>query len=58
MPLKNQASIRASSIKLNKGEEGSTGQDLEMVFDSNYECLITVYLCATECRNAQATPLL
>ena len=32
-------------------------QELELVFDSNYECLITVYLCATECRNASATPL-
>lgn len=27
------------------------------MFDSNYDCLITVYICATECRNASATPL-
>lgn len=32
-------------------------QELELMFDSNYECMITVYLAATECRNATSTPL-
>lgn len=30
---------------------------LEMKFDANYECIITVYLCATECRNVANIPL-
>ena len=30
---------------------------LEMKFDANYECVITVYLCAMECRNAANIPL-
>mmetsp|Transcript_37684 Transcript_37684/g.36140 ORF Transcript_37684/g.36140 Transcript_37684/m.36140 type:complete len:179 (-) Transcript_37684:169-705(-) len=28
-----------------------------MKFDANYECMITVYLCAQECRNASNIPL-
>ena len=30
---------------------------LEMKFDANYECVITIYLCAMECRNAANIPL-
>ena len=57
MTLKNHASIRKESIKLVPASDGSRDQELELMFDSNYECLITVYLGATECRNANATPL-
>mmetsp|Transcript_47852 Transcript_47852/g.35073 ORF Transcript_47852/g.35073 Transcript_47852/m.35073 type:complete len:221 (+) Transcript_47852:206-868(+) len=28
-----------------------------MVYDANYECLITVYFCTQECRNASNIPL-
>jgi hypothetical protein len=28
-----------------------------MNFDANYECIITVYICAIECRNASNIPL-
>lgn len=50
--LKNHASIRAESIKLKRADDGSDQHELDLVFDSNYECMITVYLCATEIRNA------
>ena len=30
---------------------------LDFKFDANYECMITVYLCAQECRNASNIPL-
>ena len=30
---------------------------LEMNFDCNYECIITIYLCALECRNVSNVPL-
>ena len=52
MTLKNHASIRKETIKLVAAADGSGEQELELVFDSNYECLITVYLGATEIRNA------
>jgi len=59
VPLKNHASIRAESVKLVKSAAGAGNeQELELIFDSNYDCMITVYLCATEIRNASATPLL
>ena len=60
MTLKNHASIRKETIKLVKttDKEAERGeQELEFMFDSNYECMITIYLSATECRNASATPL-
>jgi len=28
-----------------------------MKFDANYECIITIYVCARECRNASNIPL-
>ena len=58
--LKNHASIRKETIKLIpvRDEQGNLMQELELMFDSNYECMITVYICATEIRNASATPLL
>lgn len=28
-----------------------------MVFDANYECIVTIYICARECRNAANIPL-
>ena len=28
-----------------------------MKFDANYECVVTIYLCATECRNVANVPL-
>lgn len=28
-----------------------------MGFDANYECIITVYICARECRNVANIPL-
>lgn len=31
--------------------------ELEFVFDANFECLVTIYLCATEIRNSATTPL-
>ena len=55
--LKNHASIRADTIKLTPAANGSNQQEIEFIFDSNYECMITIYLCATEIRNASATPL-
>ena len=58
MTLKNHASIRPESIKLKKTDDGSNQHELDLIFDSNYECLITVYICTTEIRNASATPLL
>ena len=30
---------------------------LDLKFDANYECIITVYICAKECRNASNIPL-
>ena len=30
---------------------------LEMKFDANYEAVVTIYLCATECRNVSNAPL-
>ena len=45
--------VAVTDKEAEKGE-----QELEFMFDTNYECMITVYLCATECRNASATPLL
>ena len=61
MTLKNHASVRKETIKMvpvtdKEAEKGE--QELEFMFDTNYECMITIYLCATECRNASATPLL
>ena len=56
--LKNHASVRKESIKLAPVADGSNQHELDMVFDSNFECLVTVYICATEIRNASATPLL
>ena len=50
--LKNHANIRKESIKIVRTRDGTNQHELEMMFDTNYECLITVYLCATEIRNA------
>ena len=61
MTLKNHASVRKETVKLVKatGKDSDRGeQELEFMFDSNYECMITIYISATECRNASATPLL
>ena len=30
---------------------------LDLKFDANYECIVTVYICAKECRNASNIPL-
>ena len=30
---------------------------LDFLFDANYECIITVYVCTRECRNAANIPL-
>jgi hypothetical protein len=30
---------------------------LEMQFDANFDCVISIYICARECRNATNTPL-
>lgn len=58
--LKNHASIRKETIKLNvvRDANGGVSQELEFVFDSNYECMVTVYICATEIRNTSTVPLL
>ena len=53
--MKNHANIRKESIKLVRTADNQ--HELELVFDANYECMITVYLCATEIRNAASTPL-
>ena len=45
-------------VPVNDKEADKGEQELEFMFDTNYECMITIYLCATECRNASATPLL
>lgn len=55
--LKNHASIRKETIKLVPTTDGSGKYEMDMIFDSNYECMVTIYLCATEIRNASATPL-
>ena len=55
--LKNHANIRKESIKLVRTTDGTNQHELDLIFDANYECMITVYLCATEIRNAQSTPL-
>jgi hypothetical protein len=53
--MKNHSNIRKETIKFNKRTDGTYSMDL--VFDANFECLITVYLCATECRSALSIPL-
>ena len=55
--LKNHASVRKETIKLVPTNDGTNQHELELMFDSNYECLITVYICATEIRNASTVPL-
>ena len=65
--LKNHSKIIKETVKITPGpaEQSSfdesdpiTKFDLEFMFSANYECTITVYLCATECRNALTNPLL
>ena len=65
--LKNHSKIVKETIKItpSPAETSSFDQteqgikyDIEFMFSANYECTITVYLCATECRNALTNPLL
>ena len=59
MTLKNHASVRKETIKMVPIKEGNAYKhELDLIFDSNYDCMVTVYICATEVRNASATPLL
>jgi len=55
MVLKNHCNIKKETIKLVKTGDGQYYLDLK--FDANYESIITVYLCAQECRNASNIPL-
>ena len=63
--LKNHVNIRKDSIKLvrcsfthkSQVKQGDCQFYLDFKFDANYECMITVYLCAQECRNASNIPL-
>ena len=53
--MKNNANIRKETIKITKRADGAYG--LELMFDSNFECMITVYIATTECRSAVSIPL-
>ena len=53
--LKNHSNIHKDSLHVSKSRAGE--YTLQFKFDANYDCLITVYLCATECRRAKSTPL-
>jgi hypothetical protein len=54
--LKNHSTIKPNSIKFTKS---SVGEDykVDFTFDASYECIITFYYCATECRTAPSSPL-
>jgi len=41
--------------KLNPNDP--TKYTLDFMFNANYECIITIYICARECRNAANIPL-
>lgn len=70
--LKNHSKIIKETIKVTPNKEETSSfdclelsnapknkkYDIEFMFSANYECTITIYLCATECRNAPVTPLL
>ena len=53
--LKNHSNLRKETIQFEPMPDGT--YRLKMIFDANFECLITVYVCAVECRNALTTPL-
>jgi len=55
--LKNHANVRKETIKLVRSTDGSNMHELDFSFDTNYECMVTIYLCATEIRNSATTPL-
>lgn len=55
--IKNQSNIKKETIKLVQLPNEPNKYSLEMKFDANYECVITVYLCSMECRNAGNIPL-
>ena len=56
--LKNHSTIKADSIKFTKVKGMHEDEyKVDFTFDASYECIVTLYYCATECRNAPSTPL-
>ena len=55
--IKNQSHVKMETIKVIPVPNEPNLYSLEMKFDANYECIVTVYLCATECRNVANIPL-
>ncbi len=61
--LKNHGNIHKESIKMvgagNLQTQIKDGDSyyITFQFDANYDCEITIYLCASECRNASNIPL-
>ena len=55
--VKNHAAVRKDSIKFVPSNDGSNLHELEMMFDANYECMVTLYLFAQEFRNSTSPPL-
>ena len=56
--IKNQSHIKKETIKLSKFNKSDTRYTIDFNFDANYECIITIYVCARECRNAANISLL
>jgi len=54
--IKNHNNIRKETIKLVK-QEGRDGDiyNLNFVFSCSFDCVITIYLCSTECRSNDET---
>ena len=57
MTVKNHAAIRKDTIKFVASNDGSNLHELQMMFDANYECMVTLYLFAQEFRNPTSPPL-
>jgi len=59
--VKNHGNIIKETIKIVKSnpedDSSKTNLFLNMRFDANYECIITVYILAQECRSAPNMPL-
>ena len=56
--IKNQSHVKKETIKIKKlNSTDPYKYSLDLVFDANYECIVTVYVCARECRNATNIPL-
>mmetsp|Transcript_19008 Transcript_19008/g.21308 ORF Transcript_19008/g.21308 Transcript_19008/m.21308 type:complete len:285 (+) Transcript_19008:2-856(+) len=50
--IKNHNNIRKETIKLNKCEDKEEDiYELNFIFSCSFDCIITIYLCSTECRS-------